>query len=164
MEGRFQFHHLCCHKTIIAPFTPIADWNTDRFDQIGSRAYLILGGIKHIVKRTNAWNCAQIDRTGGNSTVGGIGNVIGGLTGGGGGALGGLAGGAGGLLSGIGGSIAGGFCTQFKVLQFTWKNMLYKNTEADLSFVCLERGERLHQPEQHNRCHLSQRHWHTWER
>ena len=41
--------------------------------------------------------------------------MIGGLTGGGGGALGGLAGGAGGLLSGIGGSIAGGFCTQFKV-------------------------------------------------
>ena len=60
-----------------------------------------------------------MDRTGGNSTIGGIGNVIGGLTGGGGGALGGLAGGAGGLLSGIGGSIAGGFCTQFKVLQFT---------------------------------------------
>ena len=71
------------------------------------------------------WTCHKLCVSG-NSTGGGLGNVIGGLTGGAGGALGGLAGGAGGalgglaggaggLLSGIGGSIAGGICTQFKV-------------------------------------------------
>ena len=73
------------------------------------------------------WTCHKLCVSGGNSTGGGLGNVIGGLTGGAGGALGGLAGGAGGalgglaggaggLLSGIGGSIAGGICTQFKVI------------------------------------------------
>ena len=61
------------------------------------------------------WTCHKLCVSG-NSTGGGLGNVIGGLTGGAGGALGGLAGGAGGLLSGIGGSIAGGICTQFKVI------------------------------------------------
>ena len=66
--------------------------------------------------QTKTWTCHKPCVSGGNSTGGGLGNVIGGLTGGAGGALGGLAGGAGGLLSGIGGSIAGGICTQFKVI------------------------------------------------
>ena len=59
------------------------------------------------------------------------------------GALGGLAGGAGGLLSGIGGSIAGGFCTQFKV--YIIRNILpafWPNT-----YVSLECCEWLYQPE-----------------
>ena len=90
-------------------------------------------------------NCHKLCSSKGNSTGGGLGNVIGGLTGGAGGALGGLAGGAegalgslaggaGGLLSGIGGSIAGGFCTQFKVFM----NLFHFNATATAIHVVQE--------------------------